>query len=91
MKQREQEMQEFEQYIQDHKIEIENLPQIKPNIRKMLLKLIGRANQSEGKETKTEDGRVVKLIAPQEDKRCVLHCEDGNLEMPAFVLEVEEK
>ncbi len=91
MKQREEERQEFEQYIQDHKIEIENLPEIKPNIRKMILKLIGRANQSEAKETKTEDGKIVKLIYPQEKKRCVLHCEDGNLEMPAFVLEIEEK
>lgn len=91
MKQREQERQEFEQYIQENKIEIEKLPEIKPNIRKMLLKLIGRANQSEIKETKTEDGRIVKLIYPPNQERCVLHCEDGNLEMPAFILEIEDK
>lgn len=89
IKKREQQMKEFEQYIKDDKIEIENLPQIKPNIRKMILKLIGRANQSEVKETKTEDGRIVKLVYPQEQKRCVLHCDDGDLEMPAFVLEIK--
>lgn len=91
IKKREQQMKEFEQYIKEDKIEIENLPQIKPNIRKMILNLIGRANQSEAKETKTEDGRNVKLIYPQEQKRCVLHCDDGDLEMPAFVLEIKGK
>lgn len=91
MKQREQERQEFERYIQNGKIEIENLPKIKSNVRKMILKLIGRANQSEMKETKTEDGRIVKLVYPEDKKRCTLHCDDGDLEMPAFILEIEEK
>jgi len=55
LRQREIETKEFNQYIQNGKIEIENLPEVKPHVRKMILKLIGRANQLESKETKTED------------------------------------
>ena len=70
------------------KITIENLPQINSSVRKMILKLIGRANQSGVRETKTDDGRKVELIYPQDGKRCVLKCEDGELEMPAFILKI---
>ena len=31
-----------------------------------------------------EDGRKIKLIYPPNKERCILKCEDGELEMPAF-------
>lgn len=89
LKNKQKEKEEFEKHIKDGKIEIENLPEIKANIRKMILNLIGRANQLEEKETKTEDGRKVKLIYPENGKRCTMHSEDGDLEMPAFILKIE--
>lgn len=91
MKQREEELREFEKYIKDGELVIEELPEIKANIRKMILKLIARANQTDAKETKTEDGRVVKLVYPKENRRCTMYSEDGNLEMPAFTLKIEMK
>ena len=80
----------FEQYIIDGKITIENLPVINSKFRKMILKLIGRANQSGVRETKTDDGRKVELIYPENNKRCILKCDDGELEMPAFVLKIAD-
>ena len=56
----------------------------------MILKLIGRANQSGVGETKTDDGRKVELIYPENNRRCVLKCDDGELEMPAFVLKIDK-
>ena len=88
LKRQEQDKKEFEQYIVDGKIELENLPVIKPKIRKVILKLIGRANQSLSKETKTDDGRKVVLIHPKENKRCELKCDDGVLKMPAYILKI---
>ena len=86
---KEKEQKEFEKYIIDGKITIENLPIISPRIRKIILGLISRANQSGIRETKTEDGRKVLLQYPEKNKRCILKCEDGNLEMPAFVLKID--
>lgn len=81
----------LEKYIKNGKIEIEGLPDgIEPEIRKTLLRWISRANQNKNKQTKTEDGRTVILSLPQKNKTCKMNCKDGTLEMPAFVLEIEE-
>lgn len=90
LKQKEEERKMFNQYIIDGKITIETLPKINSVVRKMILKLIGRANQSGVGETKTEDGKRVELIYPENNRRCVLECEDGKMEMPAFVLKIED-
>lgn len=88
LKQLEQERKEIEKYIQDGKINVKNLPLIKESFRKTLLKWISKANQTQNKQIVIEDGRKIKLIYPQNKERCVLKCEDGNLEMPVVVLEV---
>ena len=90
LKQKEEERKMFEQYIKDGKIIIEELSVINSKVRKMILKLIGRANQSGVGETKTDDGRKVELIYPENNRRCVLKCDDGELEMPAFVLKIDK-
>lgn len=90
LKQKEEERKMFEQYIKDGKIIIEELPVINSKVRKMILKLIGRANQSGVRETKTDDGRKVELIYPENNRRCLLKCDDGELEMPAFVLKINK-
>ena len=43
------------------------------------------------KEIVIEDGRKIKLIYPKNNERCVLNCEDGKMDMPAFELEFIEK
>lgn len=90
-KQIEEERKELQKYIQNGKIEIKNLPTIKSNFRKTLLKWISKANQMANKEIVIEDGRKIKLIYPKNNERCVLNCEDGKMDMPAFELEFIEK
>ena len=87
LKQLEQERKEIEKYIKDGKIDIKNLPIIKSNLRKTLLKWISKAGLTQNNQITIEDGRKIKLVYPENKERCVLECEDGNLEMPAFVLE----
>lgn len=89
-KQLEEERRELEKYIKDGKIDIKSLPEIKSNFRKTLLKWISKAGQMQNHEIVIEDGRKIKLIYPQNKERCILKCEDGNLEMPAFELEFIE-
>jgi len=88
LKQLEEERKEIERYIENGKIDIKKLPIIKSSFRKTLLKWISKANQTQNKQIIIEDGRKIKLVYPQNEERCVLECEDGRLEMPAFVLEV---
>ena len=90
-KQIEEERKELQKYIQNGKIEIKKLPTIKSSFRKTLLKWISKASQMANKEIVIEDGRKIKLIYPINNERCVLNCEDGKMDMPAFELEFIEK
>ena len=86
LKQIEEERKEIEKYIKDGKIEIKELPKIQSSFRKTILKWIAKAGVMKSKQVTIEDGRKIKLIYPENKERCILECEDGNLEMPAFVL-----
>ena len=88
IKQLEEERNEIEKYIKDGKIDVRDLPVIKSNFRKTLLKWISKAKQTNDGKITTEYGRKIRLIYPENNQRCVLECEDGNLDMPAFVLEI---
>lgn len=91
-KQLEENRKEIEKYIKNGKIEIKELPVVKSNVRKTLLKWISKAGLMIDKQITSEDGRKIKLIYPQNGERCILKCEDGNLEMPAYELQfIEEK
>ncbi|MBR2786817.1 MAG: TIGR02677 family protein [Clostridia bacterium] len=90
MKKLEEERNELEKYIKDGKIDIKNLPIIKSTFRKTLLKWISKAGLMQDKQIVIEDGRKVKLLYPENKQKCILECEDGSLEMPAFVLEFVE-
>lgn len=90
LKQIEENQKEIQKYIKDGKISIKELPIVKSNIRKTLLKWISKAGLMSDQKITIEDGRKVKLIYPQNGERCILECEDGNLEMPAFELQFIE-
>ena len=80
-----------ESYIKDNAIEIAALPEIEAHVRITILKWIARACSNPDKKAKTEDGRIFELIPPYDGKRCILQCEDGKLEMPAYILKFEHK
>ena len=90
LKQMEENQKEIEKYIKNGKIEIKNLPLIKSQFRKTLLKWISKAGQMPNKQITIESGKKIKIIYPENKERCTLKCEDGNLEMPAFELEFLE-
>lgn len=86
----EKEKQIMTNYIEGDQIEIENLPVVRQYIRNTLLKWIGKASSAPNKTGKTEDGRVFELFVPLRGKRCLLKSDDGDLEMPAYILKFEK-
>ncbi len=82
----EQERAIIEGYIRNQSIVLAELPVIPSHVRITMLKWIGKAITTVDKKAKTEDGRIVTLVLPQNGERCILKCEDGFLEMPAYTL-----
>lgn len=89
IRQLEEEKQIMDSYIVNGQIVIKDLPLIEQHVRLTLLKWIGKASAAAGKTAKTEDGRLYRLVLPPKGERCTLKSEDGDLEMPAYVLKFE--
>ncbi len=87
---RKQEQQIIDNYIFNQTIDFTRLPVIPSQVRVTLLKWIGKANVSPNKTAKTEDGRLYHLVMPEDGRSCILHCEDGKLQMPAYQLVFRE-
>jgi len=84
IRQREEEKKVMESYIIDNEIDFASLPEIESHVRVTLLRWLTKGNNSPNKISKTEDGRVFKVIMPKKDEVCTLDCEDGRLQMPAY-------
>jgi hypothetical protein len=56
----------------------------------MLLSWIAKACIASDHKVKTNTGHVVTVIQPTSNKRCVLRCHDGELDMPAYKLIITE-
>ncbi len=93
MMQREQYLQKIRQqkelvmhYVRDNKITFSEIEEvISEETRTILLQWIAQANMNSQKTGRTEYGQEYHLTRTKET--CVLKCEDGDLVMPAFVLE----
>jgi len=59
-------------------------------VRRTLLRWLARGIRERGQVTVTEYGHRYTLENPQETRMCQLSCEDGVLEMPAYVLCFED-
>lgn len=76
-------------YIRDNRIVFSDIEEIVSETTKnMFLQWISLANMSSQKTGRTEYGQEFKLIRGKGD--CVLHCEDGDLTMPAYTLEFDK-
>ncbi len=75
----------MDSFLQDGEIDFAKLPLLKQNARNILLRWLAKALEGRG-TGKTEDGRVYHVANIRTQKRCVVECEDGCFEMPAFVL-----
>lgn len=87
IRQLEEEEMVLESYTNNSIIDFKFLPVIPKHARITLLKWIAKACSSPDKTAKTEDGRVFKLVRPENNSRTILKCEDGELDMPAYILE----
>ena len=51
---------------------------------------LSKALEREDGKAKTEDGKVYYISNPKEKNNCIVECEDGYFQMPAFELVFEE-
>lgn len=73
-------------YIKNKKIAFSNIDEpVSEMTKNMFLQWIAMANMSSQKIGQTEFGQEYRLI--QEEGTCVLRCEDGDLTMPAYIME----
>jgi len=84
-----QEQQLMEELIKGDRLEIKNLSEVTPFIRKTILSWIAKSMAHPERKGKTENGRVYRLEKIS-DQRIILKAEDGELEMPDYVLIFEK-
>ena len=73
-------------YIKDRKIVFEEITDtVTESTRNIFLQWIAQANMNSEHKGRTEYGQEYRLI--RGEGNCVLHCEDGDLTMPAYVME----
>lgn len=77
-------------YIQNDEIDMASLPVIPSHIRVLLLTWIARACVATDHKIQTDTGHMVTLVSPENNKRCILQCSDGDLNMPAYRLLITE-
>lgn len=75
----------MDSFLKDGEIDFAKLPLLKQNARNILLRWLAKGLEGSG-TGKTEDGRVYYIENIGTQERCSVACEDGSLEMPAFVL-----
>lgn len=76
-------------YIKNNRLIIAEIEDcISPTIRTILLRWISEANIDSYNMGRTEYGQEYKLI--KNNGKCILHCEDGDLEMPQYIFEFKE-
>ena len=79
-----------QKYVHDGKLSVAKIDEVIPEVvRKILLSWISLANMTTTKTGNTEFGQKYHLI--KEEGTCVLHCEDGDLTMPNYILEFENE
>ena len=88
LKKIEEEKELINKHIIDEKLDFKNLPELETTTRKILLRWLGKALSNVSKITKTEDGREVEVLNPNEVERCRVQAKDGAFEMPAYVLKI---
>ncbi len=77
-------------YIRDGRVAFSEIDEvISEATRTIFLQWITQANMSSDRRGRTEYGQEYKLI--RRKGNCVLRCEDGDLTMPAYVLEFENR
>lgn len=91
LQEREEERKILAGYLKSGIVSFAELEGLTEPIRRTLLRWLTKGIQEKGHMTTTEHGQKFRLVNPGEEKRCNLVCEDGTIEMPAYVLAFEEQ
>lgn len=76
---------------QDRQIHFGKLPVISPRVRQILLGWISNALENADHCARTDDGREYFVKIDSSEKKCVIHCEDGNFIMPEMVIVFKDR
>ena len=74
----------------DGRIEFHKLPVLEPQVREILLVWLSNALESPDYSARTDDGRTYVLDMTQKEKKCIVHCEDGDFTMPQISIVFQE-
>ncbi len=80
----ERERQLLQSYIIAHCIDFAKLPIIEPEVRNTLLLWLSKALENKNWQSKTQDGQVYSIKKPEDGRRCVVTCTDGEFSMPSY-------
>lgn len=86
IKKRQEEDELIAAYCKDDVMDFSQLETINSEVRGILLRWLTKGLSSEDRMGKTENGKVFQVIPPDHHDSCILVCDDGELEMPAFKL-----
>ncbi len=67
-------------------VTISSLDTIPAATRQVLLKWIGSCLANKSRQIRTPDGIEISLLLPENQQRTLLHCEDGELDLPDYTL-----
>lgn len=90
IKRLEQERKLFDSYIIDGVLDFATLPILEPEVRDVFLMWLSKALEKKDWHGRTEDGREYYIENGKEKNRCILKCQDGNFEMPAYKMIFKE-
>lgn len=90
LKERQQEKEILMSYVSSGKIEVEKVGTVSAHVRRSILKWINKGLAEKNSISVTEHGQKYKLLNPDESRRCILNADDGDIELPAYILEFED-
>jgi len=80
----------FNSLVAQGQVVISQLGPVSSAMRRQLLHWIGRCLTGQNRQVRTADGIRITLVPPAEGRRAVLHCDDGQLDMPDYMLVFED-
>jgi hypothetical protein len=81
----------LKQYLSRKEIRIDELGQLSAKERHYLLYWIGRCLANKSRKILTPEGIGIGLTIPGNRERATLRCDDGELEMPNYVMKFSKK
>ncbi len=89
LQERDEEKRILESYLLNGRIAFGALDKVPAKVRRTVMRWLVKGLREKGGHTTTEYGHRYRVGNPEEKRRCLLRCEDGDMEMPAYILEFE--